>query len=207
MNHKVNSVADLYTSSVDLYNKVVVGTNDTSAASIERNLREGIEALKNSWQGMDAGTQINNVVTVYNAMAKIKNLLANLTVETSKIASDYRAIQRANGANNLEELMVLREEAPDTMMGEYSDTRDTVNITQDAVNGKNKIDAANNGMDGFLSEVKRYFDDIMNNWTMGPKREEAKQLFDEFIAKAPTYKNLLAEVSQSITTALQNYGM
>ena len=207
MNHRVNSVADLYTSSVDLFNKVVAGPNETSAARIAQNLREGIEALKNSWQGMDAGTQINNVVTVYNAMAKIKNLLANLTVETSKIASDYRAIQRANGANNLEELMVLREEAPDTMMGEYSDTRDTVNITQDAVNGKNKIDAANNGMDGFLSEVKRYFDDIMNNWTMGPKREEAKQLFDEFIAKAPTYKNLLAEVSQSITTALQNYGM
>lgn len=207
MNHKVNSVADLYTSSVELYNKVVVGTNDTSASSIERNLREGIEALKNSWQGMDAGTQINNVVTVYNAMVKIKNLLSGLTVETSKIASDYRAIQRANGANNLEELMVLREEAPDTVMGEYSDTRDTVNITPDAVNGKNKIDAANNAMDGFLTEVKRYFDDIMNNWTMGPKREEAKQLFDEFIAKAPTYKNLLAEVSQSVTTALQNYGM
>ena len=207
MNHKVNSVADLYTSSVDLYNKVVVGTNDTSAASIERNLREGIEALKNSWQGMDAGTQINNVVTVYNAIAMIKNLLAGLTVRTSKIASDYRSIQRANGANNLEELMVLREEDPDTKMGEYSDTRDTVNITQDAVNGKNKIDAAVAGMDGFLTEVKKYFDDIMGNWTMGPRREEAQQAFDEFIAKAPTYKNLLTEVSQSIATALQNYGM
>ncbi len=207
MNHKVNSVADLYTSSVDLYNKVVVGTNDISAASIERNLREGIEALKNSWQGMDAGTQINNVVTVYNAIAMVKNVLAGLTVQTSKIASDYRSIQRANGANNLEELMVLRDEAPDAMMAEYSDRRDTVNITQDAVNGKNKIDAANAAMDGFLTEVKKYYNDIMRNWTMGSRREEAQQAFEEFIDKAPIYKNLLAEVSQSITTALQNYGM
>ncbi|MBQ6284713.1 MAG: hypothetical protein IJK67_00175 [Bacilli bacterium] len=207
MNHKVNSVADLYTSSVELYNKVVIGTNDTSAASIAKNLREGIEALKNSWQGMDAGTQINNVVTVYNAVVKIKNLLSSLTVETSKIAADYRAIQRANGANNLEELMKIKEDAPDTVMPEYSDSRDTVNITQDAVNGKNKVDAANTGMDGFITDVKRYFDEIMSNWTMGPKRDEAKQSFDEFISKAPAYKNLLAEVSQSITTALQNYGM
>lgn len=207
MNHKVNSVADLYTSSVELYNKVIIGTNDTSAASIAKNLREGIEALKNSWQGMDAGTQINNVVTVYNAVVKIKNLLSSLTVETSKIAADYRAIQRANGANNLEELMKIKKDAPDTVMPEYSDSRDTVNITQDAVNGKNKVDAANTGMDGFITDVKRYFDEIMSNWTMGPKRDEAKQLFDEFISKTPTYKNLLAEVSQSITTALQNYGM
>lgn len=207
MNHKVNSVANLYTSSVELYNKVVIGTNDTSAASIAKNLREGIETLKNSWQGMDAGTQINNVVTVYNAVVKIKNLLSSLTVETSKIAADYRAIQRANGANNLEELMKIKEDAPDTVMPEYSDSRDTVNITQDAVNGKNKVDAANTGMDGFITDVKRYFDEIMSNWTMGPRRDEAKQLFDEFISKVPTYKNLLAEVSQSITTALQNYGM
>ncbi len=207
MNHKVNSVANLYTSSIELYNKVVIGTNDTSAASIAKNLREGIEALKNSWQGMDAGTQINNVVTVYNAVVKIKNLLSSLTVETSKIAADYRAIQRANGANNLEELMKIKEDAPDTVMPEYSDSRDTVNITQDAVNGKNKVDAANTGMDGFITDVKRYFDEIMSNWTMGPRRDEAKQSFDEFVSKAPTYKNLLAEVSQSITTALQNYGM
>lgn len=207
MNHKVNSVADLYASSVDLYNKVVMGTNDTSATTIEKNLREGIEVLKNSWQGMDAGTQINNVVTVYNAIVKIKNLLSSLTVETSKIASDYRAIQRANGATNLEELIRLRDEAPDTVMSDYSDTRDTVNITPDAVNGKNKIDAANVGMLGFTKEVERYLNEIMNNWTMGPKRNEAKQLFDEFMAKVPTYKNLLDDVSRSISTALQNYGM
>lgn len=207
MNHKVNSVADLYISATELFGRVVVGTEDTSAARIAQNLREGIEILKNSWQGMDAGTQINNVVTVYNAVAKIKNVLANLSVETSKIAADYRAIQRANGANNLEELLSLKEEVPETIMGEYSDTRDTVNITSEAVNGKNKIDAANNAMDGFLSNVKLYFDQIMENWTAGPRRDEAKQLFDEFVAGVPRYKELLNEVSQSVATALQNYGM
>ncbi len=207
MNHKVNSVADLYISATELFGRAVVGTEDTSAAKIIQNLREGIETLKNSWQGMDAGTQINNVVTVYNAIAKIKNVLSDLSVETSKIAADYRAIQRANGANNLEELLSLKADASETVMGEYSDTRDTVNITPEAVNGKAKIDAANNAMDGFLSNVKTYFDQIMENWTAGPKRDEAKQLFDEFIAGAPRYKELLSEVSQSITTALQNYGM
>jgi len=206
MNHKVNSVADLYSSAVALYNNAVVGSAETSAATIMRNLKEGIEALKNSWQGMDAGTQINNVVTVYNAMVKVKNLLAGLSIETSKIASDYRAIQRANGAQ-LEDLAKISESAPEVVMGEYSDTRDTVNITPDAVNGKARVDAANNAIDGFISEVRRYFNEIMDNWTAGPHREEANQAFDEFVAGSANYKNLLNEVSQSIATALQNYGM
>ncbi len=206
MNHKVNSVADLHDSATNLYTKVVIGSEPSSAASMILNLKEGIENLKNSWEGMDAGTQINNVVTVYNAVVKIKNVLAALSVETSKIAADYRAIQRANGAN-LAELISVKEEAPDTVMPEYSDTRDTVNITPDAVSGKAKVDAAKDAMDAFLSNVKKYFDDIMENWTAGPKRDEAKQLFDEFMAGGPHYKELLEEVSTSITTALQNYGM
>ncbi len=206
MNHKVNSVADLHDSATNLYTKVVIGSEPSSAASMILNLKEGIENLKNSWEGMDAGTQINNVVTVYNAVVKIKNVLAALSVETSKIAADYRAIQRANGAN-LAELISVKEEAPDTVMPEYSDTRDTVNITPDAVSGKAKVDAAKDAMDAFLSNVKKYFDEIMENWTAGPKRDEAKQLFDEFMAGGPHYKELLEEVSTSITTALQNYGM
>lgn len=206
MNHKVNSVANLYTSSTDLYNKVVVGTDDTSAASIERNLREGIEELKKSWRGADAVTQINNVITVYNAVVKIKNLLASLTVETSKIASDYRAIQMANGAN-LQELPKLREEAPDTLMSEYADNYEGVNIGQDALLGKNKIDAAETGMTGFAREVGRYFGEIMENWSAGPRREEANQAFDEFIKKVPEYQKLLSDVSSSVATALQNYGI
>lgn len=206
MNHKVNSVADLYSSAVALYNNAVVGSAETSAATIMKNLKEGIEALKNSWQGMDAGTQINNVVTVYNAMVKVKNLLAGLCVETSKIAADYRAIQRANGAQ-LEELSKIAESAPEVFMGEYSDSRDTVSITPEAVNGKARVDAANNAMDGFINEVRRYFNEIMENWTQGPKRDEANQAFEEFVAGSSKYKELLNEVSTSIATALQNYGM
>ena len=206
MNHKVNSVAELYASALALNNNIVVGASETSAATIMKNLKEGIEVLKNSWQGMDAGTQINNVVTVYNAMVRVKNLLAGLSVETSKIASDYRAIQRANGAQ-LEDLAPIIECAPDALMGEYSDTRDTVSITPDAVNGKARIDAANNAMDGFISEIRRYFNEIMENWMQGPKRDEANQAFEEFIAGSSKYKELLNEVSQSIATALQNYGM
>ncbi len=206
MNHKVNSVADLHASAVALNNNVVVGASETSAATIMRNLKEGMELLKNSWQGMDAGTQINNVVTVYNAMAKVKNLLAGLCVETSKIASDYRAIQRANGAQ-LEDLTPIVSTAEEVFMGEYSDTRDTVSITPEAVNGKAKIDAANSAMDGFISEVRRYFNEIMENWVEGPQRAEANEAFEEFVNGSAKYKELLNEVSTSVTTALQNYGI
>ena len=92
-------------------------------------------------------------------------------------------------------------------MPEYTDTRDTVNITQAAVNGKNKIDAANGAMDEFIAKVKTSFNEIMQNWVAGPSRNEAQQAFDDFMSKVPRYKQTLEEVSKSVTTALQNYGM
>ncbi len=205
MNHKVNSVANLYSSAEALQKNIVRGSQDTSAATIIHNLKEGIDNLEANWEGHDAGIQINNVVTVYNAMTKIKEMLDSLAVEASKISSDYRAIQKANGANNLEELAVLREEAPVAKLAEYTDTRDTINITPGATTGKNKIDAASNAIDGFIADVRRNFDDIMNNWTAGPKREEAKQVFEEFVANSKKYKELLNETSTSVATSLKNY--
>lgn len=205
MNHKVNSVANLYESATILHKNVVADTTDTSAASIVRNLKEGIENLKANWEGTDAGVQINNVVVVYNAMTRIKNLLDGLSVEASKISANYRAIQKANGANQLEELAVIREEQPDPIMPEYSDTRDTISIQPGAVQGKERIDAANNAIDGFISNSQKVFDEIMQNWTAGPRREEAKQVFEEFIANSKRYKEMLNETSESIKTSLRNY--
>ena len=51
MNHKVNSVQSLYDDSVSLYNGVVNGT----AVNLINDLNQGIENLKNTWQGKDAG--------------------------------------------------------------------------------------------------------------------------------------------------------
>lgn len=205
MNHKVNSVANLYSSASNLHRSIVNGSQDTSAAKIMQNLKEGIDNLEQNWEGHDAGVQINNVVTVYNAMGRIKDMLDELASEASKISSDYRAIQKANGANNLEELSRIVPEAPSTRIAEYSDTRDTINIQTGAVTGKQKIDNANSAIDGFIASVKREFDDIMNNWTAGPKREEAKQVFDEFVANSNKYKQLLNETSESIATSMKNY--
>ena len=78
-------------------------------------------------------------------------------------------------------------------------------ITPEANNGKSKIDAANNSMDGFISEVSKYYNSIMENWTVGTGRDNAVQAFDSFIANSNQYKEVLSEVSTSIATALQNY--
>ena len=205
MNHKVNSVSNLHVDGTSLFKNLVVGTSDFSSATIIKNLELGIEGLKKSWEGKDAGVQINNVVTVYNAMVGIRNALALLASETTKIASDYRDIQNSNGAG-LETLTRIQSDVLPTIP-EYSDNRDMVNITQDAVNGKQKIDAANNAIATFVNEVKKSFDNIMNNWTMGPGRDQARASFEHFVTHSKDYINLLSEASQSIATALKNYGM
>lgn len=203
MNHKVLNVSELYRSAKALYDKSVVGGNDSSADTILNNLSSAIQILKNSWEGKDAGVQINNVVRVYNGMVALRNQLISLSSDTTKIAANYRNIQNVNGAKG-EELPVLRGDTRSTM-GEYSDTRDTISITSEANNGKSKIDMAKNGLDMFENEVRKNLGDIMQNWRAGSGRDKANELFENFRAEVMRYKSILADVSQSISTAIQNY--
>jgi uncharacterized protein YukE len=203
MNHKVNSVQSLYDDAVGLFNNVVTGGSNTSADTIISNIMAGIDNLKGCWEGKDAGVQIQNLVVVHNGMVEIRNALGSLAVDSSKIASNYRNIQNANGAG-LEELGVLNlEERAKT--GDYSDTRDTVSITEEANQGKAKIDAANDAMDGFIGDVKKYYGQIMDNWTNGTGRDQATEAFDTFLANSAKYKETLNNVSNSITQAIKNY--
>ena len=56
-----------------------------------------------------------------------------------------------------------------------------------------------------LLEVSKYFNNIMNNWTVGTGRDEAKTAFETFNSQSTQYKETLSSVSSNITTALQNY--
>lgn len=203
MNHKVNSVANLHADATALYNNVVAGGADTSADAIIANLAAGITTLQNCWEGKDAGVQINNIVTVFNGMIDIRNALVSLASDSSKIASNYREIQKSNGAQ-LDTLTPLAAEER-TRLPEYSDTRDTINITPQANEGKAKVDAANGAMDAFISNVKMYYEKIMQNWTAGTGRDKAQNAFNSFISKSNVYKETLNSVSTSITNAVQNY--
>ena len=203
MNHKVNSVAQLHEDAVALYNNAVVGGANTSADSIIANIMAGINNLKGCWEGKDAGTQIQNLIVVHNAMVEIRNALGALAVDSSKIAANYREIQNANGAG-LEQLGALNCD-PKTKTEDYTDQRDTISITQEANTGKQKVDAANDAMDGFIQDVKKYYGQIMDNWTAGTGRENAQNAFDSFLNNSSRYKEILNNVSSSITQAIQNY--
>lgn len=199
MNHKVNSVQSLYDDSVSLYNSVV----NTTANNIINDLNQGIENLKNTWQGKDAGVQIQNVINVHNALVGIRNALGQIAVDCSKIASNYREIQNANGAG-LEAFGPIACEAMSTLAA-YSDNRDTVSINQEANNGKAKIDNATNTIDEFISKARSSYDAIINNWTAGSGRDNAISVFEQFFNTANQYKQTLSQVSQSIAAAIQNY--
>lgn len=202
MNHKVNNVQNLHETATTLYNNVVVN-GENSADSILNNLNQGIENLKTNWKGKDAGLRIEEVIKVHNAMVSVRNALASLAVDSSKVAANYREIQNANGAG-LETLTTLSFEAK-TMKEDYSDTADTVDINPSAEAGKNFIDNANNALEPFVSVVKTKYDELMQNWTAGTGRDAAQEAFDSFIANANKYRETLSEVSANITKALQNY--
>ena len=45
----------------------------------------------------------------------------------------------------------------------------------------------------------------MDNWTAGTGRDNATQAFDNFLNNSSKYKEILNNVSGSITQAIQNY--
>ena len=202
MDHQIRELSALYDSSIKLYNDAV----KSKADSIITNLNSAINTLKNSWKGKDAGVQINNVVTVYNEMAKIRNVLADLAKRSSTVAADYYELLRLNGASVPSAAPVsIDGEKPE--MPEYEDIRDTIDITTEAVNGKSLLDSVIDQYDSFASAAFSYHDQIMGEWLKGPDREKTEGLFEEFRSNAEKYKKILAEVSESINTALKNYKM
>ena len=203
MDHKVNRVADLFNDASALYNEVCAGGGDTSADSIIANLLAGIENLKGCWEGKDAGTQIQNVVVVHNAMVGIRNSLAELATDASAVAANYRDIQNANGAG-LESFAAITTDTK-SKTEDYTDERDTVNISSEANTGKSKIDQANNALPEFISQVQRYYDLLMENWTVGTGRDKAQAAFEDFISNSQKYREILSEASESISSAIANY--
>ncbi len=205
MNHNVSSVQTLHDDAYALYTNVVIGKNEYSSDTIIDNLNQGFQCLQNTWKGKDAGVQIENVVKVHNAMIGIRETLVLLATLTSQIAAKYREIQNSNGAG-LESFSVIISDSK-SLLPDYVDNVDTINITSDANNGRTKIDAAANTIDLFISESRKYYDSIMHNWTAGPQRADIIQRFDTFLNNSNTYKDTLNSVSQSIRTALSNYGL
>ena len=205
MKHNVNSVQTLHDDAYGLYNNVVIGGNEYSSDTIIANLNTGIEILKNTWKGKDAGVQIEDVVRVHNAMVEIREDLADIASITSRIAADYREIQNSNGAG-LESFSVITPDSR-TKLPDYTDAEDTINIVPEANNGKVKIDIVVNAMDQFISQAKRYYSNIMQNWTAGTDREELVARFETFLSNSNSYKETLNSVSEGIKTALANYGL
>ena len=72
MNHKVNSVQSLYDDAKDLYTRCVEGKADT----LINGLSYAVTTLKNTWEGIDAGVQIQNVIDVHNGLVVLRNSLS-----------------------------------------------------------------------------------------------------------------------------------
>lgn len=202
MNHKVNNVQQLYVSATELYNNIVVG-GDASADTIITNLTEAIENLKQNWKGVDAGLKIQELIKVHNEMVAVRNALAQLAYDSSQVAANYREIQNTNGAM-LEPLSPLSFDTKN-VLGDYSDTADTIDINPTVEIGKAHIDAANGDIDTFINQTSSKYQEIMENWTAGTGRESAQGAFDSFVANAKKYKETLADVSYNVSAALKNY--
>ena len=197
----VTNVQQLFDTSAELYNDVVCNKADT----IIDDLDKAITILSDSWKGADAGVQINNVVGVFNSMLTVRNALANLAKSAQGVAADYREIQLANRAQHLEALEPINVSDSKPSKEEYVDTADTININNDSLQGKELLDAVVDLYDDFKASVESHYNDIMGNWTAGDGRDVADEAFNDFMVSSKKYKEVLADVSNSIAEAIKNY--
>jgi len=202
MNHRIENVQLLHEQSRQLLTAVSEG----KGKELLGNLVAGIENLEKNWIGSDAAVQIQRVVEVHNALVGFVNALGQFGVDSSKVASNYREIQRTNGAA-LENLEPLNFAAYNTRVVNVN-AADTIQINSDAEVGRNHIIAATSNLSDFYNTVKSIYGDMIErNWTQGTGREAAIEAFGTFSSKYPTYQEVLDSVSKNVTTALSNYQM
>lgn len=202
MNHKVQNVEELYRDAEYLYAIVVCGTTN-GADEMLGDLQQAVEILKNNWKGADAGVKIQEIVSVHNELIEVRNALALLARDSSKVASNYRRIQLENGAP-LGELIDINV-SEKTILPDYVDTADTIDINPEADGGRALVDAVRDAIDGFILEARKTKDNILGNWQIGTGRNNADEAFNKFESNAKQNKDKLLDVSANITRALQNY--
>ena len=201
MIHKVNDVELLYDSSKILYEKII----KQQADDIINNLKKSVEILKNNWKGIDAGVQINSIISVHNNIVKIRNYLAKLAYDSSIVAANYREIQRISRPTLQSFLKINIDELPP--IDEYQDYRDMIDINKEVMEAKIILENTNRVYDDFKNNVYVKYNEIIDNWCLGPGRDNANNAFNEFISQSNTNKQILSEVSISIEKALGNYNL
>lgn len=204
MVHEISSLEELISSSTNVVN---VDAKVTAKNVLDKlNQAYTILGVNENWKGKDAGAQINNIVEVYNAMAKYHYNLADLgTYVFNDIAVKYREIQSQNGAS----VEVPAKFATPEQVAAISyqpDQRDVVEIKDDeANNAVADLDEAVKGLEELISAFKNDFSVITTNWKSGPKREEFMSEFQDFESNIKGFEEKLNEAKEHVSRAVANY--
>ncbi len=199
MEHSIENLGMLYDNTKFIYSNILGQTGE----NILSNLEDAINNLKNHWNGIDAGKQIQNLTVVYNEFVNIYNDLMRISVGMSKICKNYRNVQIAFRTQKSEK-DVLRFNKKEYMPN-FTDNADSIGIDTEALNSIAKLDTAVSLYESFMQQNKTYYDSITSNWTIGTGRDKLISLYDSFFNRENVYQKGLSTVTGSIKRALSNY--
>lgn len=201
LDHGIKNVEDLYMDSRELYNTSVMSKAD----SIIGDLTSAINNLRENWKGADAGVNITDVIEICREITEVRNRLADLARDANAIAVMYRKIQEGNRAN-LGDLPPISTVSRELYKNDYSDTADTIYIRPEAAVGKESIGTAAKDIQAFVDSARLYKNKILDNWYMGPGRNQADDAFDAFDKSSKVKQAKLEEVAQIVGKAVDSYG-
>ena len=201
LDHGIKNVEDLYMDSRELYNTSVLSKAD----SIIGDLTSAINNLRENWKGADAGVNITDVIEICREITEVRNRLADLARDANAIAVMYRKIQEGNRAH-LGDLPPISTVSRELYKNDYSDTADTIYIRPEAAVGKDSIGTAAKDIQAFVDSARLYKNKILDNWYMGPGRNQADDAFDAFDKSSKVKQAKLEEVAQIVGKAVDSYG-
>lgn len=168
-------------------------------------LKSNIDSLKQNWIASDATAHINNLIKVAKALGLLLDDAIKYTADAAAGMISIQQVRNSNGGGGQigEPLNGEGPQVPN--IPEVPETKE-YRCNPGIINDKNKLASIGDSFDSFTQKFNGYAEELMSNWRDGSNHSEAQSSFSRFAEDAQSYKKVISDALENLTTAVTNLG-
>ena len=188
-----------YESLTGLNNLATVG-----GSRIVNGLKSLITSLKTHWIGNDATLHINNLINIYDGVAKIVDNVHIIAHNTSGPIVNAQTIRNSNGGTGEVGIVFQVAESENETLETLGNTTEYYVDPTGAPQDLTQLQTMKEQFDVFCTEFTTRKEELLSNWTSGLDRDKAVSDFEQFETDAANYKKYFLEAEQTLSNAVSN---
>lgn len=193
----VNNLDEGYEQCVRLHKLTVVGSG------VLFKMETVITGLKANWRGGDATSHINNLITVYDALhALISDAKSVSAYAADKIVA-IQEVRHANGGGGMVGERLDNSEIQKASLSKNDVTAEYY-VAPEAKANYEQLCSTVDEYNLFVKNFKDIKNELLSNWTVGARREEAVASFNEFEGNTESYNKYLTDARDNLGIAISN---